>query len=55
MTKIPPGLGLPQPVDDDWRKAQEQIDAIVHEHDPAVEEPDPPVEDRPGRPNEGTS
>lgn len=27
-------MGLPQPVDEDWRQIQEQIDAVVHELDP---------------------
>jgi hypothetical protein len=51
----PPSLGQPQPVDDDWRETQEQIDAIVHEHDPSVAEPPtkhPSAEDPPAHPKE---
>ena len=27
-------MALPQPVDEDWQRIQEQIDAVVHELDP---------------------
>jgi hypothetical protein len=53
-----PSLGIPKPVDADWQRIQEQIDAIVHEHDPPVEEPpaEPvPVKDPPVRRDEGAA
>lgn len=50
-----PSLGIPMPIDEDWQEVQEQIDAVVHEHDPPVEEPPaapPPVKDPPVRRDE---
>jgi hypothetical protein len=58
MNTTLPSLGIPQPIDEDWQQVQAQIDAVVHEQDPPVEEPptrQPPIEDPPARPTEDSA
>jgi hypothetical protein len=51
MSTTPPSVGQPHPVDEDWQDTQAQIDEVVHEHDPPMDEP--PNGQKPSRKPDG--